>query len=87
MADLNELRKMVKDAIESGANDLEQIHKFIANLPMEYLEKVGPLEDTAKDVKEFQEKTIGNVYSFIRKVNNKVDEIAADLLEDDKSKA
>jgi len=80
MADLNELRKMVKKAIDDGATNLEQIHKFVAELPFEYLMKVQGFEEKAKSARDFSKETIGKVYTFIRDMNSKVDEIAGDLL-------
>jgi len=79
--DLNELKKIVKDAIDDGATNLEQIHKSVANLPFDYLDKLKPLwDEKTKDLKDFQDKTIGNVYDFMRKLNNAIDEIGSDLL-------
>lgn len=79
--DLKELKKMVKDAIDNGATTVEQVHKSIAGMPFKYIEKIGPLEGSSKNIQEFQDKTIGNVYDFIRKMNQKVDDIASELLD------
>jgi len=80
MADLKELKNKIKESIDKGANDLEKIHKEIFSLPLDYLAKIGPLEETAKGIKNFSNETIGNIYEFIRKLNQKVDEIATELL-------
>jgi MinD-like ATPase involved in chromosome partitioning or flagellar assembly len=81
MSKLQELRELVQDSIDKGATTVEEIHKQIAGKPFEILEKLAPLEAIAKDAKEFQEKTIGNVYEMIRGLNQKIGEIAAELLE------
>ena len=85
MADLHELKKLIKDAIENGANNLEQIHKFIAKLPMEYLEDIDAVKDIVKDTQEYQDKTIGNIYDLIRKLNDKVEKVATEILGEKKA--
>ena len=81
MADLKELKQKIKDAIDKGATDLEKIHKEILSMPLDYLAKIGPLEETAKGIKNFSNETVGSIYDFIRKLNQKIDEIATELLD------
>jgi len=80
VADLAEIQKVVKQAIEMGATNVEQIHQSIAKMPLKYLEKIERIESAAKKVGDIQEKTIGYVYDLIRRVNNRVDGVAKDLL-------
>ena len=80
MADLTELKNKIKEAIDNGATNLEQIHKKVMEMPIDWLAKIGPLEAKAGDLKKLSNETIGNVYDFIRKLNSKVDEVATELL-------
>ena len=80
VADLTEIQKVVKDAIDKGATNVEQVHQSIAKMPLKYLEKIERIESAAKKAGDIQEKTIGYVYDLIRRVNGKADGIAKDML-------
>ena len=80
MKSLSDLQATVQDAIDKGATSIEEVHKSIANMPLDLLAKIGPLEDVVKGGKAFQEQTIGSVYENIRLMNQKVGDIASQLL-------
>ena len=40
IADLTEIQKVVKDAIDKGATSVEQGHQSIAKMPLKYLAKM-----------------------------------------------
>jgi len=80
MTNLLKLKEIIQDAIDRGATTVEQIHKDIAALPLNALEKIEPMESTARSTRKIQEDTIGNVYEIIRKVNREVGALAEDLL-------
>ena len=77
---LKDLQEYVQLTIDKGATSLEEVHKSIANMPLDFLEKIGPIKGTVEGVKEIQANTIGNVYESIRLVNEKAGEIASRLL-------
>lgn len=77
--DINGVQKLVQDAIDRGATTVEDVHKQIANMPLDALANVG-LGDAAKGVQELVNASIGNVYDTIRQVNEKVGEVAQQLL-------
>jgi adenine C2-methylase RlmN of 23S rRNA A2503 and tRNA A37 len=81
IANVREIRSVVKKAIDQGATNVEQVHKTIAKLPLKYLERIDKIEDETKDVSKVQEKTIGYVYDLIRNVNDKVSDITKELLD------
>ena len=81
IANIREIRSVVKNAIDQGATNVEQVHQTIAKLPLKYLERIEKIEDEAKDVRSVQEKTIGHVYDLIRNVNDKVSDIAKEILD------
>jgi len=80
MKRLRELKDLVQDAIDNGATTVEQIHKSIAGKPFELLEKINLGGAALEKLEDFQTQTIGNVYEFIRTINQKAGEIAGDLL-------
>jgi hypothetical protein len=80
MTNLLKLKDMIQEVIDKGATSVEQIHKAIAAMPLEALEKIEPLGPTAQTTRKIQENTIGSVYEIIRKVNKEVGALAEDLL-------
>jgi len=80
IADLTEIQKVVKDAIDNGATSVEQVHRSIAKMPLKYLAKIEGVKNAAKDAGDIQDKTIGHVYDLIQTVNDKVYDIAKDIL-------
>ena len=80
MKKLQELKDLVQEAIDNGATSVEQIHKSLAKQPVEMLKKIKLSGAAVGRLEDFQNETIGNMYAFIRSVNQKVGEIAAELL-------
>jgi hypothetical protein len=79
----NEARKLadvVHDAVNRGATTAEEIHKSIADLPLEVLEEIEPLEKLAKRVRKAQERSISAVYDLVRGINEEVAKAMRDLL-------
>ncbi len=74
------LSAWIEHTVEMGTTSVEKIHKAIAGLPLEVIERNGLWEDAAQDVRKLQEQSIGAVYDVIREVNHQVAEFAADLL-------
>ncbi len=80
MKRIKELKDLVQEAIDNGATTVEQIHKSLANLPFDVLEKINLSGETVDKLENFQKETIGSVYDFIRAVNARAGDIANDLL-------
>jgi hypothetical protein len=79
----NEARKLadvVHDAVDRGANTAEEIHKSIADLPLEVLEEVEPLKKLVNRVRKVQERSISAVYELVRGINEEVAKITRDVL-------
>lgn len=74
--------RLVQDAIDEGATTVEEIHKSIADLPLEILQENEYLKAPAKKAKRLQDQTIGAIYDAIRDVNDRVAEYASELLAD-----
>lgn len=75
------LKDMVQTAIDNGARTVEDVHKAIADLPFELLEKNGMLDDDKLQLRERNQQTIGTVYATIREINQKIGELASDMFE------
>ena len=69
----------IRDAVDRGATSVEEIHKAIADLPLDVLERNGLFEETAAEVRKIQDRSIGAVYDVIREVNERVAELASEL--------
>jgi hypothetical protein len=72
---------LVQEAIDDGATTVEEIHKKIAAVPLEALERMDIFEKkTLRDVRKIQEASLGAVYDAIRAVNDEVAKLAKQLL-------
>jgi hypothetical protein len=81
MEQIKGLVTLVQEAIENGATTVEEVHRSIANMPLEALKSIDQIEGPISKVQEFQDRTIGGVYDTIRMVNMQVGEIAKSLLD------
>jgi len=77
---MKKVKDLVQEMIDKGATTVEQIHRSIADMPFQALEKIEPLEETVKSTKKIHDETVGNVYNIIRKVNEEVGKQADELL-------
>ncbi len=80
MEQLKGLVQLVQETIENGASTVEEVHRSIANMPLEALKGIQQIEGPVSKVQEIQDRTIGGVYDTIRMVNMQVGEIAKSLL-------
>jgi transposase len=65
--------------VDEGASTAEEIHKAVADLPLEVLEKLDIFKETAKDVRKIQDTSIGAIYDVIHRVNREVAKLAREL--------
>jgi len=80
MSDERTVSDMVRDAVDRGATTAEEIHKVIADLPLNVLEKLEALEGPAREVKRIQDLTIAAGYDLIREINHRISALAAEFL-------
>jgi hypothetical protein len=78
---LEALKDLVQDAIEQGATTVEQIHKRIVDLPLSVLEKNGLLDVDSEQRDEMWNKSVGQVYEAIRRVNQEIGDLASQAFE------
>ncbi|MGH8453812.1 MAG: hypothetical protein ACRESW_04600, partial [Nevskiales bacterium] len=77
---IKSLQELVQDAIDRGATSVEEVHRSIASMPFDQLEKIALLESPSQKARELTEQSIGAVYEAIRTVNQRTGQIARDLL-------
>jgi len=80
-SEIKKLADLVQKEIEDGATTVEEIHKAIASLPLDILERLDVFEETVKGVRKVQDTSIGAIYDVIRRVNHEVGNYAKELLE------
>ncbi|MGQ0531051.1 MAG: hypothetical protein ACT4PG_14855 [Panacagrimonas sp.] len=74
------LQKIVEKAVEDGATTVEQVHRSIASMPFDVLEKIDALQQPVSKARELHDETVGNIYETIRLLNDRAGEIARGLL-------
>ncbi|MEO7438798.1 MAG: hypothetical protein ABI080_25185 [Candidatus Binatia bacterium] len=75
------VKDLVQQAVDRGAQSVEQIHRYVADLPFEALERTGLLEDDRLGPREKQQRTIGMVYEAIRRINDEVGRFVSNQIE------
>jgi hypothetical protein len=80
-AEARQLAGLVRQAIDDGADTVEEIHRSIAALPLDVLERLDLFKETVKDVRKVQDTSIGAIYDLVHKVNREVGKLAQELLE------
>ena len=80
MKKLQELKDLVQEAIDSGATNVEEIHKSLAGKPFKILKKIRLSGSAVEKLGDFQDQSIGSEYDFIRSLNQKIGEVATGLL-------
>jgi len=74
------LTDRVREIVDSGTETAEEIHRSIASIPLDVLERIDGLEGTIGDVRKVQDRSIGAVYDLVRGVNRDVAKLADDLM-------
>jgi uncharacterized damage-inducible protein DinB len=75
------LKDTIQQAIDRGATSVEQVHQHIAELPFDFLERVGLLKEDKLAMRERQRRTIGMVYDAIRRITHQIGELISDQFE------
>lgn len=84
---LLKLQEIVQKAIDDGATTVEQVHRSIASMPFDVLEKIDALQKPVNTAREMHDQTVGNIYETIRLLNDRVGEMARNLLSDGKDRS
>jgi hypothetical protein len=62
----------IHDAIDTVATTVEDVHKQVADVPLEVLGEITSLTDTLDEVRAMQARSIAAVYGLVRAVNGGV---------------
>jgi hypothetical protein len=73
------LADVVHDAVARGATTAQEIHKAVADLPLDVLEQFEPLERLVKRVRKTQDHSINAVYDLVRGINEEVAKVTRDI--------
>ena len=73
------LADLVQQAVDDGADTAEEIHKAVADLPLEVLAKLDIFKESARDVRRVQDASIGAIYDLVHRVNREVAKLAREL--------
>jgi hypothetical protein len=79
-AEVRRLAQLVEQAVDDGADSVEEVHRSIASLPLDVLERLDLFKETVKDVRKVQDTSIGAIYDLIHKVNREVGKLAVEML-------
>jgi hypothetical protein len=74
------LADVVRKAVDEGATTAEDIHKAVADLPLEMIARFDGFEDALEDVRRVQKESIGAIYDLVRRINRDVTQLADDVL-------
>ncbi len=80
MSNRKNMADLVEEAVDQGATTVEEIHKAIADLPLKILEEIDILKKPVGEIRKVQDHSIRAVYDLIREVNERVGELASDVL-------
>jgi polyhydroxyalkanoate synthesis regulator phasin len=72
------IKDFVQEAVDKGATSVEQIHRYVADLPFAALEESGLLENERANLRARQQRSIGMVYDAIRRINRDIGELISD---------
>jgi hypothetical protein len=81
MSDDRTLSEQIEVMVDKGATTAEEIHRAIAELPLNVLERLDLFEQATSEVRKVQDTSIGAIYDLIRNVNHKVAQLSGELLE------
>jgi hypothetical protein len=68
------------DTVNTVTTAVEDIHRTIADAPLEVMGSITPFQGPIKEVRALQDRSIAAAYGLIRKVNDRVKKMTADLL-------
>jgi len=77
---LENLADTIQETVDRAATGIEEIHRSIAEVPLDVMRRTGLFEQTADDIGDLQERSIGAVYDAVRSINRSVVGFASELL-------
>jgi uncharacterized protein YaaR (DUF327 family) len=75
------LAELIEEVVDKGTTTVEEIHRAIAQVPTNILERAELFETATGEVKRLQDASIGAIYDVIRDVNHKLAAFVMELLD------
>jgi len=75
------LKDFIQEAVDRGANSVQAVHQYIADLPFDALKQTGLLTEDKIGLQAKQQQTIGVVYDAIRRINREIGQLISDQFE------
>jgi len=72
MSEIRSLAATLHDAVDDVATAVEDIHKAVADFPLDLLGELTPFKDTFAEVKATQDEAIAAAYGLVRRINDRV---------------
>ena len=80
MSTAKQIATTIHDVVNETTATAEDIHRSIAELPLSLLGSLTPLEEPVKEIRELHARSIHAVYGLIRLVNDRVEQMAVEIL-------
>ena len=80
MSTAQQIARTIHDVVNEGTTTVEDLHRSIAELPLRFLGSVEPFEQPMNDVRDVHARSIGAIYGLIRRVNDRVGQLAVEIL-------
>ncbi len=74
MGTIRDIHNQVNEAVTKGTDQVETLHRQIANWPLDELGKIEALREPITNVRQFQEMALGGLYGMVRSVQQRVAE-------------
>ena len=75
-----DLAATIHETINEVTTAVEDIHRAIAEAPLDVMGSIEPFEQPVKEVRAAQDRSITVIYGLIRRVNDRVGRLTAELL-------
>jgi hypothetical protein len=77
MSTVQQIATTIHDVVDDVTTAVEDIHHAIGDLPLRLLGSLEILDGPVKQVREARTRTIGAIYDLIRRVNDRVEQMAS----------
>jgi hypothetical protein len=76
MTRVEQIATAIHDVVDDVTTSVEKIHRSIGDLPLSLLGSLEPLEGPVQRVREARARALGAIYGLIRRVNDRVVQMA-----------
>jgi hypothetical protein len=80
MSTVQQIATTIHDTVDEVTTAVEDIHRTIAEFPLNALESVAPGEEPLKGIRTAHARTLGAAYDLVRRINDRVGELITRVL-------